>query len=1548
MLLRHLWTFIVFFQLCSVSALQWAFPSHLPFISSTSSCLDFLDFPFLPSVRWGEARHPGPSTDWQLFGFSNPSGLRQKEDAALSLGPGVWSFSETQLSHVTQRSCAAQLRHVAASQHRQLRVHFGAPVTTRATSTWAGTWSGVATISDHPSQEILLPYAGERDCGRLLTTRHLFGNLSVTNTVIYGYPKGPTWPDAYGLTTNLLGIVTTEIVLGGTGPRLVGGDFNAGPADLSIFALWRQLGWQSAQDLAEAFWGQQKVFTCKHATERDMIWLSPEAIALCRMVDIADVFAEHSTITVGLHIPRSCPPQLVWQRPSPIPWDQIDPQWASSASPPSWTLDGDADTQWAEWASSFEKSLHGHVLQQPGQTLHKGQRGRLQHTKPQKIPQTARVLKPSRPSEVQLRNDFIGSEVKQWFRQLRRLQSYQAAILANKLTSEAITYRLELWMAIKKSPGFLDGFATWWTSHRTISLPETPAQLPVGPPSASLATAIFQTFKCNFEHFERWHLKQRGKLLQSKFDKGMQGIFQDLKKPQRDRMDFLVNEKTFAVLATDETAHQIHLDAPIFHGGFLRWSHDGQPLDVEVINEVVLQVPSGLDISPGDVLTQHQLLSDTQSLHQQLLEYWKPTWCALAEVDQATWARVTAFFQAYVPRLRFDLQPISIAEWRRALKKYGPHAARGVDGISPRDLLELPVSWTQRLLDLLHAIELGQSSWPTAVLYGIVSVLAKDEGAQTVSRFRPVVIFSVLYRTWASIRAKQLLRILTPHMDVEAFGFMPGCESTQLWLLLQAEIECSLQTGQPLCGLSTDLTRAFNFIPRQHTFTLAQHLGVPTRIISPWRGFLASCTRAFEIRGVLSDATCSTCGMPEGDALSVFGMTQLCFAWHLYMRAYCPAIRSMSFVDNLSLLAAVPGALAHGLACLVEFFKLWNLAIDRSKSYCWALTAEGRQQMAALPLARVDHAHELGGVLSFTKRRFTGLQQKRIASLPAKWKRLQHSRAPLALKLAVLPSVFWTSALYGINGSCMGELHIDVLRRQALRSLRLAKAGVNALLRLGLSSTPAADPGFWRLRMTVRTFLRLLGKEPRLLGLWTTFMLGFDGTLFSGPFSQLLVVLNQIGWKIVPPFLLDHDGCSINLLCADEAALDELLYDAWLQHIARSVSQRKTMNDLKGLDPQLLVADTTSLTSLQRSWLDALRSGAFMDHAAQSHFDMTKSADCRVCGVSDDTRHWLVCPRFHHERQQIEGWQTHHAHDTTALMAHLLPSRSPFAVDWKQALLDVPCALQDFLSAPGQGTQHVFTDGSATCARSPYQIAAWGSLNSTTGEFISMGHVPGLRQTSDRAELLAVMSTLAWQQRFQINLHLWIDSKFGADGLLYLLAYGVTGSWANMDLWLQVEGLLQQIGQLELTPHWIPSHLDTKHLECPFEDWVQLWNDRIDVAVGRFNLDRSEAFLQLRTAAIQHYDMGVARLRQLRAFYFAVASKTSQAETETSEGTEVSLFGFVEGPQMSLFDLYIPSFEGLMLSSDARPSWPLLCPCLSICMAVVLMILLCIRCASRS
>jgi hypothetical protein len=312
--------------------------------------------------------------------------------------------------------------------------------------------------------------------------------------------------------------------------------------------------------------------------------------------------------------------------------------------------------------------------------------------------------------------------------------------------------------------------------------------------------------------------------------------------------------------------------------GFSRWTVDDMTIEPQIVNEVVIQLPDVSTIGLGDVVEQRCFQSETQALHEELLSYWTPTWQAMSTVEPSTWNWVIAFFQAHVPQLQLQLGPISPDQWFGALRKYRTNAARGVDGISPKDLLSLPMAWTLRLLDLLHAIELGQSDWPTAILYGVVNVLAKDEGASTVDRFRPVVVFSVIYRTWARVRAKQLLRWLTPLMDVEAFGFMPGCEPSQPWLVLQAEIEVALQTHTSLCGLSTDLNQAFNFIPRQHSFALAEHVGVPSFFWVPWQSFLTNCTRAFHVRGCLSATTTSSCGLPEGDVMSVYGMTQLSFA----------------------------------------------------------------------------------------------------------------------------------------------------------------------------------------------------------------------------------------------------------------------------------------------------------------------------------------------------------------------------------------------------------------------------------------------------------------------------------------------------------------------------------------------------------------------------------------------------------------------------------------------------------------------------------------------
>lgn len=213
--------------------------------------------------------------------------------------------------------------------------------------------------------------------------------------------------------------------------------------------------------------------------------------------------------------------------------------------------------------------------------------------------------------------------------------------------------------------------------------------------------------------------------------------------------------------------------------------------------------------------------------------------------------------------------------------------------------------------------------------------------------------------------------------------------------------------------------------------------------------------------------------------------------------------------------------------------------------------------------------HELGGCLSFCKRPYHGLQNVRCGQLAAKWVRLGRSMAPFHAKLRSLISAFWPAALHGANGSVIGEALLTDLRKEAMKALKIKKAGTNPWLRLTLSSTPLADPEFWLIQTTVLGFRRLLRKEPILYQHWISFHRSYIGTLYSGPFSQLLVLLNRIGWHVQPPYVLDHDGCWHDLLLLPCCVLKTLLLDGWMQFVAGQVTSRLTMGDLKGLDTHL-------------------------------------------------------------------------------------------------------------------------------------------------------------------------------------------------------------------------------------------------------------------------------------------------------------------------------------------------------------------------------------------
>ena len=1195
--------------------------------------------------RFGEAEHPGPggppdgstlgspdSLDFQRLrvGCSNPCGLRGKELAVISLGPGIWTFAETHLTLVTQASVTSTLASYGRLQNRSIRSLFGAPVSFRTNSISAGTWSGVGAISDFPSQELSVPWPdGERDAGRVMLSRHFVGPTPFTVASIYGFPAGPTWPRNRSLTEQLLTTVTKEVVLG---CRIIQGDFNQ-PADgLDAFQIWRHYGWVEAQCLAKDLWGRHIEATCKNASTVDLMWLSPEAAMLCVQVGTMDVFADHLTVYADFQLPLRAMTITRWPLPSIIDWTQVDMdrwQHTCAADHGPRFAGGDPDAFLAQWAHHWESTLHGAIQDQPDGRLPSRCAGRTQRTKPCRSPLLPPTAKPSRQGEVYLHNNLVSMAVHKWFKQLRRLQSYKHAAIANKQTLDAECYRLHLWHAIKRASGFSSTFAQWW-NNRHHKTPAAPSQLPLAPPSGLVADAIFLDFKLNFERFERWHCRQKGKLLQAKYDQTCKALFRDLRDPGRGQLDFLWDTTCFAVLDFSLESKQIHLDHPCTSGSSCRWFLNGtqlQVLDADGDLLTLESIPDTLEV--GDELQQVRFFTSLGEIHQAMLELWRPRWQKASQIGTADWNRILGFIQAFMPTLQFPDPPLAISAWKTMLRRFPPRAARGVDGIAVADLAHLPDSITQNLLDFLGQIDGSACKWPSQLLFGKVLGLAKQEHSHLPAHYRPVVILSCVYRAWSRMKAQPILQFLANAVPLEAQGFLPGRECAHIWLRLQSYIELCIQQRMDFCGFSADLEKCFNNISRDVLFTLAAHVGLPPALLQPWRSHLDTFERAFEIRTSLSPTVTSTQGLPEGCSLSVVGMVLVDWAYHIYMRLLTPTVHMFSYVDNLTAGGSQALAVVSAFFSTICFFNLWGLSLDMDKSYVWGLQASSRAILHHLGLAVKQDAMELGGNLCFGRARRNRLMKSRMFSLDKKWARLKRSRAPLYQKILVLPASFWAAALHGAVICPLPDGHLHALRKAAHRALHLNQAGANALLRFSLQPNMMADPGFYYVVMVMSTFQRVCRRSASLLDLWRWWTQSFAGDLQQGPFSVLMQTLNSVGWAVLdPPLVQDHLGDVHDFMLLDGSLMRKLLQDAWLLRVSQQVRHRPTMQQLTGIDRYITVESNGGLTAHQTSLQSALQSGAFIDSWVHSKYDMTKLGHCQLCGCPNTHSHLLVCPKY--------------------------------------------------------------------------------------------------------------------------------------------------------------------------------------------------------------------------------------------------------------------------------------------------------------------------------
>ena len=887
-------------------------------------------------IRFGEATNPGPAVHFEAQQFTlgsfNPSGLRNKAQYFqhhLEYGD-LWLVAETHfygkdVSRFRAGLCAAQ------SAHRYCLTD---PTSVRKSLTTQTSWKGVGILSRFPTRA--LPSAMPmhvQDSGRCLLFTTLLGDVWLSGGVVYGEPNSSHYPSYLKNNEQILHHVASHVCHLCKGPRLVAGDWNVVQDSLPVFSMLANAGFRDIQDVALERWGCPVQNTCKQRTRKDFLYLSPELQELLFATDVChDVWPDHSVLVGTFHAPCCAPPMWVWPMPDQFPWPNQfahDLQWPSEP--------GDLTVAYAEVWQQIETSAQA----QCPIPVSRNMLGRAARRMPKKVRGGLFApVKLARKGDFQ--PEFFGSSVRhsQWLRQVRRLQAY-ARMTGSSATHISIA-KAEAWGAIVRAKGFVPSFAQWW-SCSAFKTHEAPMACPTFPPEGNVAVAMFESLSMALREFERELRASSRQYAKFRRAQNPNLVFQDVRPPAVPGVDVLLQPIRAVVEEVDiEEQKLLVLDhaCEFQPDGVL--SCKGQPLDVIHQSEDAIWATDVSFVSVGDEVSQTKFVGRHEDLAAIFIGVWRDRWMRHVDVPHERWTAIISFVKRFLPRLDLQWPSMTVHDFKQVLQHKKKTTSPGFDGVTLLDLRRMPDHVLQVFCSMyLHSEKTG--SWPSQLVDGRVISLAKVSCPGSPADFRPITVFSLLYRVWSSFHSKKALSQLDSALCDTLYGGRPGRYAAQVWSKLLWSVEHSYQQSVELTGVVADLQKAFNMLPRMVVFEIAGHLGLPGHMLLAWAGALTQMKRRFLLRGSLTEGVPSVTGFPEGCGLSCVAMVLIDFAFHVWQQHFFPLCTALSYVDDWQVLCPHGSMLSGAKQCLDRFVAAVDLQLDPKKTYAWSITPAGRK-----------------------------------------------------------------------------------------------------------------------------------------------------------------------------------------------------------------------------------------------------------------------------------------------------------------------------------------------------------------------------------------------------------------------------------------------------------------------------------------------------------------------------------------------------------------------------------------------------------------------------
>lgn len=552
--------------------------------------------------------------------------------------------------------------------------------------------------------------------------------------------------------------------------------------------------------------------------------------------------------------------------------------------------------------------------------------------------------------------------------------------------------------------------------------------------------------------------------------------------------------------------------------------------------------------------------------------------------------------------------PITVSRWRKAVQKKRGSTACGPDGVSKQDLTCLTDEMTQSLIDMFHHIEQG-AEWPQAMLTGLITAIEKHPHAHSPSDFRPICVLSLAYRTWASIRTKEILGWLSKFSPEGLIGNRSRKETAHIWWSVASMIEQTWYDDHEVHGCITGIVKCYNCLPRIPVFAIATKMRLPIRILHPWLRVITCLERRFVITGGTGPGLRSTTGFPEGDPLSVAAMYLINLVMFQWVKFMTPSVRLWTFVDNIETTATNPGDALDSLDALKPFCSSLDIELDTAKTVCWATSSEAREYMRMSGCTVIYDTKDLGGQMVFCRRHTNKVVRARAEGLGEYWTRLARSPAPLEQKELSLRVAAWPRALHGISTAIFGQDHLTRLRTRALRSLGWTNKGMHPMLQLSCLSDIRSDPGYWCLWQTVIAFRRFADPLPCFQIL--DFLIDHpEKRIDPGPCGVLLQRLHHIAWSWHSGgWLTDHQGFQIHLMDSPIQLLKQRLQHGWRAMVGAIAAERKSMRGLATADFGFTLEAFQRYDTKQKGFLRYALNGSFFTKDKLIHAGLVQILD---------------------------------------------------------------------------------------------------------------------------------------------------------------------------------------------------------------------------------------------------------------------------------------------------------------------------------------------------